>query len=225
MNIHPHERGLLPSLEGAALITFHILAPYMRGWRKRWGATPEECQLTLPFDDLVPQPRWSYTHAITIAAPPEAVWPWLVQMGDGRGGLYSYQSLENLAGCKMHNATKIVPEFQMLKVGDGIKLHDKIPALPVLDLQPNERLVIGGAADAVTGAGASWGWFLKPDDRGGTRLIERWRTVYPLTTGARLGYGQLMVEPITFVMSRKMMLGTRLRAEAMAVGGRAPLPA
>jgi hypothetical protein len=216
MNLQTHERGFLPSLEGAGLIAFHVFAPYMRGWRFRWGATTSECQLVLPFDELIPNPRWSYTHAVSITAPPEAVWPWLVQMGDGRGGLYSYQSLENLAGCKMNNATRIVPELQLLAVGDGIKLHDKIPALPVIDLRMNQHLVIGSAADSKSGVGATWGWFLKPDEHGGTRLIERWRTVYPLTAANRMGYGQLLIEPITFVMARKQLLGIKLRAEALA---------
>jgi hypothetical protein len=215
MTLHVHERGLLPSLEGASLITFHLLAPYLRGWRKRWGATPDECQQVLPCDDLIPTPRWSSTHAITIDAPPEAVWPWLVQMGDGRAGLYSYQSLENMVGCKMRNLTTLAPEFQNLKMGDAIKLHDKIPGLPVIHLQFPRALVVGSAADA-TGVGATWGWFLNPDERGRTRLIERWRTVYPLTTGMRLGYGQLLMEPITFVMARKMLKGIKVRGESSA---------
>ena len=211
-----HERGLLPSLEGAGLIAFHILAPYLRGWRLRWGATPAECRRVFPLDDVIAQPRWSYTHAITIAAPPAAVWPWLAQMGDGRAGLYSYQSLENLAGCKMRNSTAIEPALQGLKLGDAIKLHDKIPGLPVIHLVPGRELVIGGANGATDGAGATWAWILEPQGQDHTRLIERWRTTYPLTTANRLGYGQLFVEPITFVMARKMKLGIKARAEALA---------
>ncbi|MFN8377675.1 MAG: hypothetical protein U0452_03295 [Anaerolineae bacterium] len=225
MTLHVHERGLLPSLEGASLIAFHILAPYMRGWRFRWGATPEDRQLVFPCDEVIAEPRWSYTHAITIQAPQECVWPWLVQMGDGRAGLYSYESLENLAGCKMNNRSEIVPELQSLKLGDEIKLHDKIPGLPVIYLEPGRVLVIGGANGATDGAGATWGWLLQPGENGQTRLIERWRTVYPLTTANRLGYGQLFVEPITFVMARKMMLGIKARAEALAQGTLVPQPA
>lgn len=219
MTIHVHERGILPSIEGASLITAHVLAPYMRRWRNQWGATADEIQRALPCDELIPEPRWSSTRGITIAAPPEAVWPWLMQMGDGRGGLYSYQSLENLAGCKMNNRIEIVPELQGLKIGDGIKLHDKIPALPVIHLVPHRALVIGGPA--VDGVGATWGWYLTPTGVGSTRLVERWRTVYPLTTAGRLGYGQLFVAPISFVMSRKMLLGIKARAEGLALTDRA----
>ena len=223
MTVHIHERGLVPSIEGASLIGFHVVAPYLRGWRKRWGATPEECRRAYPGDDLIPNPRWSSTNAVSIQAPPEAVWPWLVQMGDGRAGLYSYQTLENMVGCKMRNLTVIAPDLQTLKPGDAIKLHDKIPGLPVQLVRPPEALLVGAPPDAA-GVAATWGWFLTPAGKGATRLVARWRTVYPLTTGARLGYGQLLMEPITFVMSRKMLLGIKARAEAMALNSRVPQP-
>jgi hypothetical protein len=87
----------------------------------------------------------------------------------------------------------------------------------VIHLLPGRELVIGGANGATDGAGATWAWILEPDSQGHTRLIERWRTGYPLTVANRLGYGQLFVEPITFVMSRKMALGIKARAEALAI--------
>lgn len=104
-------------IEGAFLIAFALLTPFLRRWRCRWGATDEEVKRTLPGDELVPAPEWQWTHAITINAPPEQVWPWIVQMGQGRGGFYSYEALEDLVGCKIHNASRIVPEWQDLKVG------------------------------------------------------------------------------------------------------------
>jgi hypothetical protein len=223
-----HERGLLPSLEGAGWIAFHIVAPYRRGWREQWGATTAEARRVFPCDELIPRPCWGSTRAIDIQAAPEAVWPWLLQMGDGRAGLYSYQTLENMVGCKMRNLTVIAPEYQNLKVGDGIKLHDKIPALPVIYLQSYEGLVVGGGPGgpgAPQGVGTTWGWFLEARGPHQTRLIERYRTVYPPTRAARLAYGKAIMEPITFVMARKMLLGIKARAESQPMASRTPQPA
>ena len=93
-------REVVEGIEGAFLIGANLaLWPLLRGWRLRWGATDDEIQRTLPGDELVPNPKWSYTHTITIRVPPAEVWPWLAQMGQGRGGFYSYEWLENLVGC------------------------------------------------------------------------------------------------------------------------------
>lgn len=91
----------LGAVQVAAML---LTAPLSRLWYNRWGATAEECEKALPGDELVPHPRIASTRAITIQAPPAAVWPWLVQMGQGRGGLYSYDGLENLIGCDIHSA-------------------------------------------------------------------------------------------------------------------------
>src|SRR5512136_2918459 len=132
-------------IEGALLIGANlILWPLFRRWRLRWGATEAEVQMTLPGDELVPQPKWSYTQAITIHATAEQVWPWLAQMGQGRGGFYSYEGLENLAGCDIHNADRILPEFQAVKIGDGIKLAPQMPGFPVVIVEPNRALVLHG---------------------------------------------------------------------------------
>jgi len=89
-------------------------------WQRNWGATEEEAAMALPGDTLTPPPVDQCTRAITIAAPPEAVWPWLVQMGADRGGFYSYAWLENLFGLDIHNADGIVDEWQQLAVGDWV---------------------------------------------------------------------------------------------------------
>ena len=91
-------------LAGAFLIAAALLTPFLRLWRTKWGATDAEVHRSLPGDDLIPHPKWRYTHAITIRASAAEVWPWLVQMGQGRGGMYSYEWLENLVGCDIHNA-------------------------------------------------------------------------------------------------------------------------
>ena len=89
-------------------------------WQRNWGATEEEVAMALPGDELTPPPIEQNTRAITIAAPPEEVWPWLVQMGADRGGFYSYAWLENLFGLKIHNADRIVDGWQQLAVGDWV---------------------------------------------------------------------------------------------------------
>ena len=99
-----------------------LLSSFLRSWYNRWGASDKEIQETLPGDELVPNPILGYTHAINIAAPPTAIWPWLAQIGQGRAGLYSYDGLENLAGCKIHSAKMILPEHQHPNPGDLVRL-------------------------------------------------------------------------------------------------------
>ena len=104
-----------------------LYAFVVRPWHLRWGATDAEVDMTLPCDELVEQPKLNATHAITINAPASKIWPWLVQMGQTRGGFYSYDWLENLVGCHMHNADRIHAEWQELQVGDEVWLHPKAP--------------------------------------------------------------------------------------------------
>ena len=92
----------------------------LRPWHLVWGATASEVESVWPGDHLIPHPMGECTHAITINRPAAAVWPWLAQIGQGRGGFYSYAWLENLLGCRMENADRIMPEHQQLRVGDPI---------------------------------------------------------------------------------------------------------
>jgi hypothetical protein len=104
-------------VEGIAvgfLIDATLLSPFLRSWHTK-GATDIEVHQSLPGNDLVPHPKWRWTHAITTHASATEVWPWLVQMGQGRDGMYSYEWLENLVGCDIHNADRIIPEFQHLE--------------------------------------------------------------------------------------------------------------
>jgi hypothetical protein len=180
--------------------------------------------MTLPGDELVPQPKWAYTQAITVNATAEQVWPWLAQMGQGRGGFYSYEGLENLAGCDIHNAERIVAELQDFKVGDGIKLHPQMPAMPAVIVEPNRAIVLHG--DTRIGSvpvptsstpgdyfATTWGFYLVPRDDGTTRLITRYRSDYNPKFANAMMYGPPLVEPISCVMQRKMLLGIRQRVE------------
>ncbi len=157
----------------ASATTVQAIAGPLRRWRTRWGATDaEEAAATLPGDELIPQARWGYTHAITIDAPPEQVWPWLAQLGQGRGGFYSYEGLENLIGCHVRNVYPLVPECQNIVVGDQIRLHPQAPPLTVAMVEPHSRLVLHGALPE-SGDAQIWAFHLHRADHRRTRLIER----------------------------------------------------
>lgn len=207
---------------GAAATGVYFLA--LRPTVVNWGATAEEARRSLPGDEVVPSPKVQVTHAITIDAPPDAVWPWLAQIGCGRAGWYSYDLLDN-AG--IPSARQILPEFQSIKVGDMIPMvPDGRLAIPVVAVEAGRSLVLGGAMDLATGQSAdlrdapvrqyfagAWSFNLLPAGERSTRLLARGRMDWspgPQT----LPYYAL--EPITFIMQRKMLLGIKERAEAGA---------
>ena len=197
-------------LGALAIASCIVTSPLSRPWYSKWGATPEEVKMTLPGDEFVPSPVLVSTRAITIQAPASAVWPWLVQMGQGRGGLYSYERLENLVGCDMHNADRIIPEHQHLEVGDKIRLvpEGREPYFLVSAIQPGKAIILGGDDPPTT-----WAFVLEPIDDKTTRLIIRWRQDYEPTLGNVIGW-RLVTDPITFVMERKLLQGIKLRVES-----------
>jgi hypothetical protein len=212
-------------LVGATIIGISLLTPFLRSRRVKWGATDAEVHRSLPGDDLVPHPRWQYTNAVTIEAPATDVWPWLVQIGQGRGGWYSYEWLENLFGCDIHNSNQIIREFQDLAVGDSVRLAADMPGYPVAIIDPGRAIVL--CADSRTGptpvpAGkkpddyyaSAWGFFLDETGNNSTRFISRLRSDYNPRMRNRLFYGPGLVEPISTAMQRKMLLGIKRRAEA-----------
>jgi len=197
----------------AAALASAVVAAYPVLWRTRcltWGATADEVSGQMPGDDLMPDPDQQTTRAITIEAPPGAIWPWLVQMGSGRGGAYTYDWIENLFALNMHSANEILPEFQDLKVGDALPLGSKAPRLLVEVLDPDRALV-------VRSEDGNWVWAfgLYPDGKH-TRLVSRNRIKTPgASAPARLAYTVVM-EPGSLVMERKMLLGIKQRAERLA---------
>jgi hypothetical protein len=189
---------------GAAALGAYAFA--VRPWHLKWGASPVEVEMALPGDELVPEPQLNATHAITINAPAADVWAWLVQMGQTRGGFYSYTWLENLVGCHMQNADRIHPEWQELKVGDEVWLHPKAPPLRVLKVVP-ERLIV---------LEKCWTFALRPVDERTTRLVIRGRGNYnPDFKCTLLNFlmWRVIFEPAHFIMERKMLLGIKERAE------------
>jgi hypothetical protein len=178
-----------------------------------WGATPEEVSDDLPGDEIVPRPSWQSTRAIDIAAPVEQVWPWLAQMGEDRGGLYSYDWLENLAGLEFHSADRIVPEWQTVQVGGRVRFAPRQDTMVVAQVESGHCLVWRVLNPSThRPANATWAFLIRPIDTTHTRLIQRFRFgVGPRLLGM-IFYAALMEIP-HFVMERKMLLGIRARAE------------
>ena len=202
-----------------------VTSPLLRHRYNRSGATDAEVCAAMPGDDLVQQPKLGFTRAVTIDASPAEVWPWLVQIGQGRGGLYSYDGLENLVGCDIHSADEILADHQNLSQGDIIRSGpDTYPCWVVMAAEAPRHLVLLGAgtpADVaipetvddvpLRGYSAStWQWQLRPRAGGTqTRLLVRQRLSY----SPRQGLIWRLVEPINFAMEHKMLKGLRARAE------------
>ena len=214
-------RGPLAALAAAAAGAAYVLA--LRPRLLRWGATTQEAAGPLPGDEIVPGPRMQTTRAVTIAAPASDVWPWLVQLGAGRGGFYSYDWLENAAGLDIRSADRIRPELQRLLVGDIIPLSPD-GGLPVRILESEAVVGLGGSIDLRTGkmspAGVrptgprldvGWTFVLRPAGPHATRLLSRTRYDYsPVAEGVVL---RTLLEPVQFLMERRMLLGIRSRAQ------------
>ena len=187
---------------------------------QRWGATDDEVARRLPGDELVSNPIRVSTRALTVHAPVSAVWPWLVQIGQERGGLYSYEGLENLIGCQITNADHIVPEWQHPQPGDRIGLGPEgYPFFSVAEVQPERAFILRGGDDTYTGA--SWVFYVEPVDASTTRLIVRMRSAASLTQ-VEAFFNDVVTPPLHFIMEREMLYGVARRAEALAAGDTVP---
>jgi hypothetical protein len=183
----------------------------VRPWMYTWGARADEVQAALPGDELVQPGVLRTTRGVTIDAPVDAVWPWLAQIGEDRGGFYSYSLLERAVGAEIHNATAIHPQWQELRVGDTIWLarrYGEAARQVVAAVAPNAHLVLVSPDDFTRvrrGENASGAWsFQLRHERGWTRLIVR---------GGGGAVGHAAFDIPHFVMEQKMMRGIRDRAE------------
>jgi hypothetical protein len=190
---------------GAGLLAAY--AKLVRPWALHWGATQEEAGRPLPGDGLVTKADYVATRAITIHAPPQDVWPWLVQIGSGRAGWYTYDRLDN-AG--VPSATEIIPEFQRLQVGDLVPMvAGKDIGVRVKELEPDRRMLWWDEKGEY-----SWEWLLAPIDQQTTRLLNRLRvTRHPWT---RKMLYELVAANGDVVMQRKLLRGIKQRAERLA---------
>jgi hypothetical protein len=203
------------------LVVFALVVVYwfpVRNWFRRWGTTPEELTRVMPGDASIGNPTHSATHAVTVDAAPEDIWPWLVQMGAQRGGLYSYDWLDRVFGIlDRPSADRVLPEFQQLAVGDKISLGPG-EELTVAAIEPLRALVL-----AYNAHGFAWVWQfgIYPIDENRARLVTRGAERFTSTIG--LWLFMRVMEPAAFIMTRRMLLGLKQRAEALRaarMGGR-----
>jgi len=210
---------------GVVVLFFFILYLFLlRHWALSWGATSSEETMALPGDDRVPRARMLVTRAITLPAPPEKVWPWLVQIGTKRAGWYSYDWLDNGG---RPSAREILPPFQHLKIGDNIPASgDGSFGFPVVMLEKNRVLGLGGMLDFQKSTSfraedpqprkymnALWVMVLQPLGKDQTRFLVRYRMDYqPAFPGC---LAQAFLEPVHFIMERKMLLELQKRVSAV----------
>ncbi len=219
-------QDFIEGIGGAGLMGIHILLlPFLRDYRTRWGITADEASVVLPGDELVHSPKLRMTWGITIDAPIEDVWPWVVQMGQGRGGFYSYQFLENVAGCKIFNADCILPEHQHIPLEAGVSLAPGMP-MSVASFDEGHYMFLHSCMDMKTmevmeskqGSlpdkfmNIGWGFYLQEIGENQTRFLSRWLVDCDPELINRIAIN-LFLEPIGFVMGRKMLIGTKQRAE------------
>jgi hypothetical protein len=187
-----------------------LTAPLYRRWHLRWGATSAEAAASLPGDAFLPRAQYRSTRAITIGAPPDAVWPWLVQVGCQRAGFHSNDLLDNLG---RPSATTIVPGLQHLEVGQWVPMSPAATptdraAFKVHSFKLNEWL-LWSKPDS------TWAWQLTAADGGGTRLVTRIHTVDDWRNPLTALLGVLLMEFADFAMLRRMLRGIKARAESL----------
>ncbi|MFZ5916508.1 MAG: hypothetical protein ACOYZ7_06225 [Chloroflexota bacterium] len=218
-NLRVIVEGILGGLTIGGTVLF---SPLLRPWYSRWGTTEDEARRRLPGDELAPTPRSEITCALTIDAPVASVWPWLVQLGCQRAGWYSYDLLDNGG---QPSADRILPEHQHLAVGDRVLLTpDGRLGYPVIAVEPQKVLVLGGTLDTHSGQAVSAGdplpeaffsginaYVVEPIGETATRLIFRQRLDWNPSLANTLMY-RIFLEPISFVMGRKMLRGVERRS-------------
>lgn len=200
---------MVPALVIALTLAVAYWFP-IRRWMGRWGTASADLTRAMAGDGLIADPTYSGTMAVIVNAKPEHIWPWLVQIGYRRGGLYSYDWLDRLFGyLDRPSATRVLPEFQHLSVGDTIPVG-RGPNWPVGVVEPNRALVL----DMRNMGGLDWVWQfgLYPVDETRTRLVSRSRVRAHAVWARLLTHA---IEPAGFLMTRRMLLGLKQRAEAL----------
>ena len=213
------------AVEALAAAHWFALLPRLR----RWGATPDELERPLPGDDLVPDAFYVTTRAIAVDAPAADVFPWVVQIGQNRGGFYTYDALENLFRLDIHSADTVHPEWQALEAGrDYVTLDpDGTMKLTVVTLDAPHAFVLrtGAPDDGPQPPGsffrgeiaASWAFIVEPRGATDSRLVIRWRAQWLPTVPAKFAQA-FVLEPVHFIMEAGMLRGIRDRAQRAARG-------
>ena len=185
-----------------------------------------EANRVFPGDELVAHPQSQFTHAVEINAPIEAVWPWVAQIGQGRGGFYSYEALENITGMNIYNSDEVLPEFQDPEIGDIIPFSPE-DGYPLVICESGRSMAIETCFDLDDNVlydpalaspenyfHLTWLWHIEPTTEHRSRFFSRNRLEYSKSIKNKVIFGLLM-EPIVFAMDRKMCLGIKRRAEKL----------
>jgi hypothetical protein len=198
--------AILDALSGLPLFA---TAPLYRHWHLRWGATDDEVHASMPGDEIVPNPSFNATRAITIDAPPELVWPWIAQMGYRRAGFYTYALLDN-AG--YDSADRILDEYQPPKIGDWVPMAKQVNETTAFRVQAFElnRWLLWEKPDS------TWAWKLLPLHGGRTRLILRLKQRYAWERPGSAILTLILLEFGDFPMMRRVLKGIKVRAERMS---------
>jgi hypothetical protein len=198
-----------------SLIGLALYQPVIQPWHARWGATDSEVKMDFPGDEIVTGEVSQTTRAIDINASTAQIWPWLLQLGQGRGGMYSYDFLENLAGCDIHTLDAIVPELQNLQVGDKISMgpQEGLPYYQVALLEAEKAMVLRSINPTTGAPGETWGFYLIENSGGPVRLVIRHRTPPSENNTDRIFNS--IFEPISFVMEHRMLYGIRDHAQKL----------
>ena len=192
----------------AIAVLLILYCSWIREWQMTWGATSEEASRYMAGDEMLEDPEMNATRVVEIKAPPERVWPWLVQMGYKRAGLYSFGNLDNGG---MPSADSIIPEFQDLKVDDFI-----IPyLLKVVEMEPNKSMLWVFQEIAGPWQNATWSWGLYETDDGHTRLVSRLRQKYSFDSPQEV-FTWLLLDPMEICMMRTTLLGIKRRVRAIS---------
>lgn len=196
---------------GGLLLSMVLIVFLLTPWMDSWGAEEDEISATFPGDELIPNPASYINRAVSINAPPELIYPWLVQIDARKAGWYSYTWLERLINCPMENADRIHPEWQNIEVGDLVHMCPGEPAPPpyiVAQLHPDHAFVIGHQDED------KWvdlyQFVILPQEDGTSRLVLR-------TRSNMVGGIWTIIKPGAFIMERGMLLGIKERAENLAL--------
>ena len=207
----------------AAILLLFLL--FVRPWYLRWGATDADLSRSLPGDEIIPNAAAQETRAISIAAPADSVWPWLAQLGQDRGGFYSYDLLENLVGCRMPTEDRLRPDRQGWQLGDKLWMYPATKAggvgfATLRTYVPGRALAFGTramGAPLTAAENGSWSFVIEPTSAGESRLLVRGRGA-PGRSVLGAGFDHAIFEPIHFAMERRTMLGIKALAEGSSRG-------
>jgi hypothetical protein len=189
-----------------------------RRYYRNWGATKAECETRLPGDALVGNPAIQTTEAVYVDAPPAAVWPWLLQMGQDRGGFYGFEGLKNLAGLRHRDADRVHPEWQQFAVGDTVRLVPEgwmgLPdgvTLSVTEIVPEKYVVLNAAREG-SPCNAVWSFHLQPHWEDRVRLLTRTRIA--LRHPGEV-FALELARPVIALGTRGLLLGIKHRVERL----------